>query len=75
MTLRSGSTKQIQDMFGRMSRERTRIIKSIVQLVYFMRGSIQYNDMMNMSFVEREIISNFIEERLENESKKMYPCY
>ncbi len=62
-------------MFGRMSRERTRIIKSVVQLVYFMRGSIQYNDMMNMSFVEREIISNFIEERLENENKKMYPNY
>ena len=62
-------------MFDRMGRERRRIIKSITQLVYFMRGSIQYHHMMNMSLVERQIVNEFIEERLEVESKKMYPTY
>jgi ribosomal protein S3AE len=62
-------------MFNRMGRERRRIIKSITQLVYFMRGSVQYNHMMNMSLVERQIINEFIEERLEAEGKKVYPIY
>ncbi len=58
-----------------MSRERNRTIRSVVQLVYFMRGAIQYKDMMNMSLVEREAVSSFIEERLDAEGKKMYPVY
>jgi hypothetical protein len=58
-----------------MGRERERIIKSIIQLVYFMRGSIQYNDMMNMSHIERSLVGEFIETRISNESQKMYPVY
>lgn len=58
-----------------MSQERQRIIKSIVQLVYFMRGSIQYRDMLDMSLVERQAVSEFIENRLDAERGKMYPVY
>lgn len=56
-------------------REVSMIIKSVIQLVYFMRGSISYNDMMNMSFAERQMINDFISERLEQESKRMNPVY
>lgn len=73
--LKSGSNEDISEMFDRMGKERKRIIKSIVQLVYFMRGSVQYEHMMNMSLIERQIINDFIEDRLENEAKKMYPIY
>lgn len=62
-------------MFVQMSAERKRIIQSIIQLVYFMRGSIQYHDMINMSLVERDSVEEFIEKRLEQEAKKMYPQY
>ena len=62
-------------MFTRMSQERQRIIKSIIQLVYFMRGSIQYRDMLDMSLVERQAVSEFIENRLDVERGKMYPIY
>ncbi|MGZ8924648.1 MAG: hypothetical protein ACXW2E_02070 [Nitrososphaeraceae archaeon] len=58
-----------------MNKERRRILRSIIQLVYFMRGSIQYKDMLNMSLVEREEVGDFIEKRIEQESKKMYPIY
>lgn len=75
MTLGSGSSDDIIQMFNRMGRERERIIKSIIQLVYFMRGSIQYRDMMEMSLIERNLIGDFIETRLSNESQKMYPVY
>lgn len=62
-------------MFSSMNNERRRILKSIIQLVYFMRGSIQYKDMLNMSLVERDAVNEFIEDRLSNESKKVYPIY
>ncbi len=62
-------------MFRRMTNERQRIISSVIQLVYFMRGAVQYRDMMNMSMFEREAIAEFIEKRIEAEGKKMYPVY
>lgn len=62
-------------MFTRMQGERRRLLEDVIQLVYFMRGSIQYKDMMNMTMVERQAVSEFIEKRLELEAKKMYPVY
>jgi hypothetical protein len=62
-------------MFVGMNKERDNIIKSLVELVYFMRGSVQYESMKNMTKVERQAVSDFIEKRLEIESKKMYPNY
>lgn len=64
-----------QRMFSHMSDEREGIVSGIVQLVYFMRGAIQYRDMMDMSLVERMAVSRFIERHLEHESKKMHPQY
>lgn len=58
-----------------MQTTRANIIDSIISLVYFMRGSIQYNEMMNLSYYERQSISIFIKTRLEIEDKKMYPNY
>lgn len=62
-------------MFQRMRQESESLLNEIIQLVYFMRGSIQYHDMMAMSKYERSIISAFIERRLEQEKEKMYPIY
>lgn len=62
-------------MFADMQGVRKNLITNIVQLVYFMRGSIQYKDMMDMSLVEREAVSDFISTRLEQESKKQHPQY
>lgn len=62
-------------MFRRMTNERQRIISSVIQLVYFMRGAVQYKDMMGLSTFEREAMAEFIEKRIEIEGKKMYPIY
>lgn len=62
-------------MFVDMQQARERIIDSIISLVYFMRGSIQYQEMLTMSYYERQSISLFIQDRLEAESNKMYPVY
>lgn len=62
-------------MFLEMNGVVEKTLKAITQLVYFMRGSIQYRDMLDMTFIERQCVSEFIETRLEAESKKMYPQY
>lgn len=62
-------------MFTQMSAERKRILQDIVQLVYFMRGAVQYKDMYEMTLVEREAVGDFIRSRLEVEAKRMNPQY
>ena len=62
-------------MFTRFRTDVRETIKSVIQLVYFMRGSVSYKDMMDMTYVERELIDEFVSERLEQESKRMYPVY
>lgn len=62
-------------MFAQYRGEVRAIINNVIQLVYFMRGSIQYDDMMNRTYVEREMMSEFIESRLKVESKRMSPVY
>lgn len=75
MTLQHGSTEQIQSMFSRLQREIRSLIKSVIKLVYFMRGAIQYDEMMDRTYIERQLISEFIDERLEQESKNPHPIY
>jgi hypothetical protein len=62
-------------MFNEFRSDVNSTLKTLVQLVYYMRGSISYNDMLNMTFSEREIVNDFITERLEQESKRMHPVY
>lgn len=73
--IKQGSPDQIKEMFMTMNSARENIIENVISLVYFMRGAIQYSDMMLMSHVEKQAISNFIKQRLEMEKDKMYPIY
>lgn len=49
---------------------RTKIVDEAIELTYFMRGSIQYFDMLETTYPERQRISNFIEKRLKDEGAK-----
>ena len=62
-------------MANRLSREAEDLLKSAVQLSYFMRGAISYTEIMNMSRFERDAIAEFIEGRMEIERKKPNPVY
>jgi hypothetical protein len=73
--LKQGKPEDIRNMFIRMRKETRDLLNEVVQLVYFMRGSIQYDDMLMRTPGEREIIADFIKSRLEQENEKMYPVY
>lgn len=70
-----GSAEDIQRLFRKLENDRRNIIEGLIQLTYFMRGAIQYDDMKNMTYVERQLVSDFINQRLEQEAKKMNPTY
>jgi hypothetical protein len=73
--LREGDSERIAKHIARMQREVRAIVHGIVELAWYMRGSIQYNDMMNMTPGERQVVSEFIEKRMEKVGKSMYPVY
>lgn len=62
-------------MFNSLTKGSEALIRSVIELVYFMRGAMQYDDMMWRTPFERDLISRFLEERLEKESKKDFPIY
>jgi hypothetical protein len=49
---------------------RTRLTDEVIELVYWMRGAIQYHDMWDTTYHERQRISSFIEKRLKDEGAK-----
>jgi hypothetical protein len=51
--------------------------KNGVQLIYFMRGAITLEEMLNLTAFEREVITEFVEERIAEELKKKHtpPIY
>lgn len=75
MTLRSGNPADIQQMFEQLRESSRALIKNTIQLVYFMRGAISYNEMMLLTPGERDIIADFLKERLDSESQRLHPNY
>lgn len=49
---------------------RTKIVDEAIELSWWMRGSLQYHDMYETTYHERQRISVFIEKRLKEEGAK-----
>lgn len=73
--LKNGKHEEITKTIQTLQAEARSTIKNSMKLVYFMRGAISYNEIMKMSKFERDIVGDIVEERLEQESKHMYPNY
>jgi hypothetical protein len=71
--MRSKDKKRINDYVYQLSKETSGIIEEVIELTYYMRGSIQYSDMMMLSVPERTAVNDFIDKRFEAELKK--PSY
>lgn len=62
-------------MIGTLQDEAKALIDSVISLAYFMRGGATYEELMNMTYGERDRVSEFIKNRLEQEMKKPTPIY
>jgi hypothetical protein len=62
-------------MFARLRADAKGLIKEAVQLCWYMRGSIQYRDILDMIPMERDIIKEHIKEHMENIKGHQFPIY
>ncbi len=76
MILRTGSKKEIQNLYKRLNSDAKLLLQSTIQIIYFMRGAISYERALyGMCFIEREIASDYVTKRLKEESKTLHPVY
>ena len=57
-------------MFQTLRDESSTIIDNAINTVYYMRGAVNYFDYYEMTYIERQKISKFLEKRFKEEAKK-----
>lgn len=62
-------------MINMMAVEVRNLLKAAIEIAYFSRGSIQYETVLSMTPLERDLATEFINKRLEQASKSPFPVY
>lgn len=62
-------------MIDRLNTEAKALIQSAIEISYFMRGGISYEQVLNRSALERDMMTEFINKRLEAASKMPFPVF
>jgi DNA polymerase III delta subunit len=75
MTLLRLDHEAAQKLFDSYEDDTNKIKKSSLQLSWYMRGGASYEDILNMSSVERKFISTLIDENLEATKKSGLPFF
>ena len=68
--MKSNDSVKVYDYINQLRAETNDIIQQIIELTYFMRGSMQYHTLMTISVPERRMVSDFLNVRLKDELKK-----
>ena len=67
--------EEIQKQLDGMEKEVEAIKANALKMSWFMRGGIQYEDILNLSIQERESINKIIEENLDTTKKSNMPFF
>lgn len=62
-------------MIDRMEQEAVSLRSEVLKLCWYMRGGLTYNEAMNLSIKERELISQLVKENLETTKKSGLPFF
>ena len=73
--LKSGDNELIRKTFNKLNAEAKNIVSNIVELCWYMRGGIQYHDMLMMTYFERQTVQDFISKRMKQIEKHSFPVY
>ena len=71
----TGNVKMINKVIMTFRADNEKLLSGIMELIYFFRGALSYEEAMRMGPEEREIAIKFINKRLEAASKSMFPIY
>jgi hypothetical protein len=75
MRLLYADSEQISSLIDQMEKECNRIRADSMKMSWYMRGGASYNDVMNMSINERDIINKLIEDNLETTKNTKMPFF
>jgi DNA polymerase III delta subunit len=75
MTLLRLDHEAAQKFFERYEEDTNKIKKSALQLSWYMRGGATYEDVLNMSSSDRDLISKLIDDNLETTKKTQLPFF
>lgn len=62
-------------MVNSMALEVRALIEQAIEVAWFSRGSIQYETALSMSPLERDLVIEFVNKRLEAQKKNPNPVY
>jgi hypothetical protein len=65
----------VQKLLDSLEKEANSIKENALKLSWYMRGSVSYNDVLNMSTFERDVISNIANENLDTTKKSGLPFF
>lgn len=69
------SNDEIVDLIGRYDRESKAIKSELLKICWYMRGGLTYNEAIQLSPSEREMISKIIESNLKTTEKTKLPFF
>lgn len=67
--------EEVKKQVAQMEEYVNALRKTCLQMAWYMRGSVSYEDVLNMSDVERKHINNIIESNLETTKKTQLPFF
>ena len=73
--IHSKDPQLIANWLNRSKHESESIVRSAMDLSYYMRGAMQYKDVMHMSHTERQIGFDYVNKKLEQSAKMPYPVF
>jgi hypothetical protein len=73
LTLRSD--QEVIEFLDRLEKEAKALKSEALRLCWYMRGAISYDEAMQLSYEDREIISKLIDDNLETTKKSGLPFF
>jgi len=67
--------ESITDFLDKLDKESRAIKKETLELCWYMRGGITYDEAMHLSLTERNIIMDIVEDHLEVTKKTQMPFF
>lgn len=75
MRLLTMNLDQAIDFYDRLDKQSKAIKEDILRICWYMRGSITYDDAMQLSFEDKKLINKIIKDNLETTKKSGMPFF
>lgn len=67
--------EDVQELVNQMDKETKQVKEDLLRIIWYMRGSVTYSEVCQMSSHERDVINKIIKENLETTRKSKMPFF